>query len=159
MTEKVKELQKRISMDLRINDANLSMELKEQPSKFAYWGAAHAIKLQEYNMAKVSFQEKESVLAAELEKIYTAMKKKDSSVRTTDKIIKDAVVRHPERSASYKELIDVGLEEGILSVAKEAFRQRSQMVLELARDRRNDLTTPESVYTRQLVKEYRKDED
>ena len=157
MTEKIEELQKRIDMDLRINDANLSMELKEQPSKFAYWGAAHAIKLQEYNMAKATLQEKESTLAVELEKTYSAMKKKDPSVRTTDKVIKDAVTRHPERSEAYKFLVDVGLEEGILAVAKESFRQRSQMILELARDRRNDLTTPESVYTRQLVKEHEKD--
>lgn len=155
---KIQKLQKRIELDLQINDSDISRELKEQPAKYAYWGASHAIKSQEYLAAKQRVSQTEAMLGKDINQQLLHQKKLDSLTRMSDKVVKDKVYMHSEYQQAHRELLELGVEEGILGAAKEAFRQRSYMVLELARMERHELLTPENVMVRKLVKEYEKED-
>lgn len=151
MSEKIKKLRIRINHDLLIRDVN--QEMKDQSSKFAYWGASHSIKLEEYQSAKVRLSEEEAKLSKVVEHNLMEAKKTDSRVRITDKVVRANVVLDPAYRLIQKKVLELNLEEGILSVAKEAFRQRSHLLLEMARQERYELTTPEAVYVKKLEKE------
>lgn len=156
-SKKIADLQNRIEMDLRINDAHLSRELKEQSAKFSYWAAAAAIKSQEYLQAKHTLAVKEAVLGREINEKLLQLKKVDPNTRASDKVVKDRVVAHPDYAEAFRTVLELGVEEGIAQGAKEAFRQRAQMLLEMARAERAEMTTPEAVFTKQLKKEMEED--
>lgn len=153
-TQRIQALQKKIYLDLRIDDTQLSRELKEQASKFAYWGAAHAIKLNEYQVKKTELEEEGARLSRTIEYDLKESKEQDPKVRITDSVIKTEVSISKGYSEIKRELLGLALEEGVLSTAKEAFRQRGQALLEMARNERNELSQPEAVYQRKLLKEY-----
>lgn len=150
-SEKIKNLRMKINHDLLIRDVNT--ELKDQSSKFAYWGASHAIKLEEYQSKRHFLKEKEAELSKVVEHNLMEAKKTDSRVRITDKVINSNVVLDPGYKLLQRQVLELGLEEGILSTAKEAFRQRSHLLLEMARQERYELSVPERVFVKKVEKE------
>lgn len=153
-TPNIQKLLTKIQADVKIDDTRLSNELKEQSSKFAYWSAGSAIKMQEYQSKKREIVEKEARLSRDMERKLNIEKQNDPKIRITDKVIKDCVNLDPVYKSLQEEAIQLGLEYDILNGAKEAFRQRAQMLLEMCRTERAEMTTPESVYHRGLMKEY-----
>jgi DNA-directed RNA polymerase subunit H (RpoH/RPB5) len=151
---RIQALQRKIYQDLKIDDTRLSNELKDQASKFAYWAAAHSIKLNEYQVKKQEVEEREAALSRIIEYNLKESKEQDPKIRITDSVIKSEVKTNDEYSGLKRELLELALEEGLLASAKEAFRQRGQALLEMCRNERNELTQPEAVYQRKLMKEY-----
>jgi len=149
--QRIQDLHSRIDRELRIDETRISKELSEQSTRYAYWGAAHALKLTEYQMKK---KETEAYAAKLSQTTEYDLKQSNGKIRITDKVIKDHVTTDPDYQEKTKELLRLGLEEGILSVAQEAFRQRAQALLEICRLQRSELSTPEAVMQRQLMKEY-----
>jgi len=156
--DKIKKLRTRIRIDQRVNDTQLSRELKEQAPKFSYWGEAHAIKLHEFQVQKKELGELEAEIGTLAEATLRDLKAKDAKLRITDKVIRDNVVTNDQYKEEHQKLLDLGLEESILSVAKEAFRQRAQLILEMARQERYELGTPETLYIKQLKELYKKED-
>lgn len=152
--QKIQKLISKIQHDVAIDETRLSNELKEQSSKFAYWAASSAIKTQEYLAKKREASEIEAQVSRDVEKRLHKQKSMDPKTRITDKVIKDYVLLDPDYQDIQREMIDLGLESDILAGAKEAFRIRAQALLEMCRTERAEMTTPESVYHRLLMKSY-----
>lgn len=150
---RVRALITRIQSEIVIDETRISKELAQHASRYAYWAAAHAIKLSEYLECKDRLDRKEAELSKLINTCLIKSKSENSSVKTSDKIVKDAVLRNPEYQEIQKELVELKLEESVLDGAKRGFQQRGQALLEMARNERNELTSPEAVYTRKLIKE------
>lgn len=130
------QLYEEVSRQLEINLDNIGEELSRQPSRYAYWGAmaAHASKKlarQKLNLAEVK---------AKLARDYRiAMADNEPNVRVTESMVDAFVTVTDEFKDQIQKVIYAQHEDDLLSVAKEALRQRAQMLLELGRQRREEM--------------------
>ncbi len=124
-----KKTQKKILKDLDIPAGSLSNEFIKQAPKFAYWSFLFETAKKHRQSAKLSID----VFIAEKSK---KLKKKN---KLSDKAVENVVKSHSTYKKLYDAFIGCQYAEGVLSVAKEAFEQRSSMLVSLGANLREEL--------------------
>jgi hypothetical protein len=128
MAEERTPIERRIQEELDIDETKLDEELLRQPSRFFYWASAWCLAGREAKKSKIRTDEIEAKLCREYKE---KMAKEDSKLRVTEKMLNDYVAEHPEFKASKEIQAQEEYKVDVLGVAKDAFRQRSQALIEL----------------------------
>lgn len=132
MTEEIKELkvENEIQKELEIDEKDISSELGRQPSKFFYWATTWALASRKSRKIRLKRREVEARLSKEYRLV---MKEDDPKLRVTEKILDDYLAEHSEYKVACEEEIQAEYMADMLGVAKEAFKVRSQALVELSR--------------------------
>lgn len=132
MPEETKELkiENQIQQELEIDEKDISSELGRQPSKFYYWATTWALASRKARKIRLKRREVEAKLSKEYRLL---MKEDDPKFRVTEKILDDYLAEHSEYKAACEEEIQAEYMADMLGVAKEAFKVRSQALVELSR--------------------------
>lgn len=122
--------------EIDINEDDIDLEMSRQPAKFCYWGARYARAARTHSREKLALRE----LAAQIGKSYrTKMKEVDPQTRVTNDMVSTFVVNTPEYQKQERVVIEAEYQENFLNVAREAFRQRAQMILQLCRHQMDEM--------------------
>lgn len=125
-----------IMAELEINEDAMNRELIRQPSKFAYWGALCARASKKLAKQKLELAE----LKARLGRDYRLMmKEKEPNTRVTESMVDTFVITTEDFQKQANTVIYAQHEDDILTIAKESFRQRANMILQLARMRAEEM--------------------
>lgn len=140
--------------EVDINEDDLDLEIQRQPAKFCFWGARFARAIRRHAREKLALHE----LRAQVGKTYrNRMAQESPQTRVTNDMVDTFVTLTPEYQEQTKAVAEAEYQENLLSAAKEAFRQRSQMLLQLARMKMDEMIQSDySINKREL--EGRKDE-
>jgi len=122
--------EEKLKDELAINDADLNIELKEQSTRFFYWGTLWAKALRAERQQKLLVEQIEAELSKDFRQ---KMLETDPALRITEKMLREFINGHPKYQEEQKVLIDKGYYADILSVAKTAFESRGRMLLEMSR--------------------------
>ena len=119
-----------IMAELEINEGRMSQEVTRQPSKFAYWGSLASRASKKLSKQKLAL----SVLKAQLGRDYRLMMKdREPNTRITEAMVDTFVITTEDFLNQANTVIYAQHEDDMLNVAKEAFRQRANMLLQLAK--------------------------
>jgi len=132
-TERLPEI---IRKDLDINEDDLDLEVQRQPSKYAYWGAQYARVARRAARQKLALKTLEAKIGRDFRNY---MKKHEPQTRVTEGMVSTFVLLNEEHQTQSQRVIEAEYEENILTVARDAFRQRAQMLLQLARLKMDEL--------------------
>ena len=132
MPEEVKELkvENEIQKELEIDESNIVNELIRHPSKFFYWATTWALASRKSRKIRLKRREVEARLSKEYRIV---MREDDPKFRVTEKILDDYLAEHSDYKAACEEEIQAEYMADMLGVAKEAFKVRSQALVELSR--------------------------
>jgi len=119
-----------LAKELEIDETKLEEELIRQPSKFFYWGALWARASRLRRKSRLQMKEKEASLCKAFRE---RAAEETPGLRITEKMLNDYLYTHPEYLQAEKDLIDKEYMDDLLSIAKEAFKERHQTLLELRR--------------------------
>lgn len=128
--EKKKTVEEQIREELEINQGDLIRELTNQPAKFYYWGALWAAASRAKRNQRLMKQEVEARLTKEFRELMAETKPTE---RVTENMIKMYLNGHPEMIDSEKELVRREYTEDLLAMAKDAMKERHQILLEISR--------------------------
>jgi len=142
MTDEKRTSEGQISDALQIDETKLEDELLRQPSLFFYWSMAWALSARKRRMQKLATRQ----IEAELTKGFRMeMAAENPGLRVTEKMINDYLAEHPAYHEAQKELIKAEYMEDMLNVAKDAFKEKFNVLLELYRNQSdvqvNEFTT------------------
>jgi hypothetical protein len=125
-----KKIEEQIREELDINQADIIRELTNQPAKFFYWGALWAAACRAKRKQRLARQ----VVEAEYTNSFRAQMAVDKPTeRVTENMIKNYLNGHPDIQEAEAELIKKEYIEEMLSVAKDAMKERHQALLEIVR--------------------------
>lgn len=133
MSEEVKEKKKaedQIQEGLTIDDTKLTEELKGQPGLFFYYAAMSARASRARRKEKLRAKEAEAGLVKEFRQ---KMNKEQLGTRVTEKMVDEYLSEHPDYIAMNSRLIDLEYMEDMLTLARDAFKERHQVLIELSR--------------------------
>ena len=114
-----------ISTDLKVDKGNLSEEIDEQPSKYAWWASLTELVRLQYNQKKMEL----SIYEAELDKRFREEAKGE---KITEAQMKGLVNRDKKWQDLNSAIFDLKYKVGILEAATWAFSQRADMIKALA---------------------------
>jgi len=137
MAEKQEEKtsEQQIQADLEINENEIGKELLEQPSKFFYWAVMWARAERARRRQRLATRELEARLTKEFREL---MANTQPGVRVTEKMIEDFMYGHPVFKQQSDELIKTEYASDMLSVAKDAMKERYGALSELARTQKDE---------------------
>ncbi len=119
-----------------INEEDIDLEMQRQPAKFCFWGARFARAARTHAREKLALKE----LAAQIGKTFrNHMAEKQPQTRVTNDMVSTFVVNTPEYQEQERKVIEAEYQENFLNVAREAFRQRAQMILQLCRHQMDEM--------------------
>jgi hypothetical protein len=131
MTEEKQEkkIEERIQEELNIDETQLAEELQRQPSRFFYWAVSWALAQRKHRMTQLRGKELEARISAAYrqEMADSGMKPRDVTIR----MVEDYCTEHLDVKASREESIQSEYLMDMLEIAKLAFRQRHQSLVEL----------------------------
>lgn len=130
------ELYHQINEDLAINDDDLEREFQRQASKFAYYGALYARASKKHAREKLKLKELEATLSRDYRNF---MKENEPKTRITESMVTTFMVTTDDWKEQSGKVIQAAHEEDLLGVAKEGFRQRAQMLIQLAKLKTDEL--------------------
>ncbi len=130
MSDEQKKIEDTIKDQLEINPTEVLNELLEQPARYFYWGSLWARASRKKRVTKLSLKEAEASLTATFR---IKLAEEEPNVRVTENMIKTFLGNHPNMTALETALIKDEFIEEELSVAKDAMKQRHQVLLEIAR--------------------------
>ncbi len=130
-----KKVEEEIQEALSINTDNLVEELKEQPSIYFFWSASWALAARKRRLEKMRLKEVEAKLGREYKDVLRA---EDPKVRVSERMLDDYLAEKPEYQEAVKLFTQSEYIESMLEVAKDGFKQRSQMLNELSRSHSED---------------------
>lgn len=125
-----KKVEEEIQEALSINTEDLVTELKEQPSTMFYWGCSWALAARKRRLEKMKLKEVEARLGNEYKII---LKREDPKVRVSERMLDDYLAGEPIYQEALKAYLQSEYVESMLEVAKDSFKQRGQMLIELSR--------------------------
>jgi len=131
MVEEVKErkIEQEIQTELEIDETKLAEELQRQPSRFFYWAVSWALAQRKSRVTQLRLKELEAKKSAAYRKemVDGGMKPRDVTI----KMVEDYCTDHPEVQTLRNEWIQAEYIMDMLDIAKIAFRQRHQSLVEL----------------------------
>lgn len=125
-----KDIEGDLKKELEINDADITTELKEQSTRFFYYGTLWARALRRERQQKLLVESLESEISKEFRDL---MLQTDPTTRITEKMLREYTTGHPKYQEAQKNLISAGYSADLFNVAKTAFESRGRMLLELSR--------------------------
>jgi hypothetical protein len=121
-------LEQELANEIAIDDLKLDEEMLRQPSKFFYWGSQWARAMRRLAKEELILKELESNLSKEFREMMANSK---PDLRVTEKMINEYTASHPDYLTQTKTVMDWENTERLLNIAKEAMRQRYQVILDL----------------------------
>lgn len=129
--EEVKNVtEERLQEDLAINDEDLATELREQATKFFYWGSLWARALKAERQQKLKVQEAEATLSQEFRR---HMLETEPGVRVTERMLNEYVSNHPQYTEEQQQYIKLEYIADLFNIARIAFESRGRMLTELSK--------------------------
>jgi len=135
MPEDKKKVEEEIQEALTINTEDLATELKEQPAIYFYWSCSWALAARKRRNQKMKLKEAEAKLGRAFKELLRA---DDPKVRVSERMLDDYLAERPEYQEVLKEFTQSEYIESMLEVARDAFKQRGQMLIELSRSHSED---------------------
>jgi len=134
--------------DLTIDEARINEMLRTQPSRYVFWSKMVA-------MAKAIVEQKKLELERYTSQLYTYLRRESERTgkKETEATLQAKIHLDPKTQQLQNELVSVRLKLDHLYAIKEAFSQRTQMLMSLAANLREEYSSTElSVYekTREL---------
>ena len=128
-TENPKKIETQIQGDLDIDETKLAEELQRQPARFFYYAVSWALAQRKSRITQLRLKELEARTSASYRKemVDTGMKPRDVTI----KMVEDYCTEHVDVQALRDEWIQAEYIMDMLDIAKIAFRQRSQSLIEL----------------------------
>jgi len=123
-------LEEEIQEDLDIDDTQLDQELSKQPSKYFYYGATWAKSSRLRRKERLRLRELEATLCNAFR---AKMAETNPGTRVTEAMLNNYLYNHPDYLKQEQVAIQAEYGEELMSIVKEAFKQRSQSLLELFR--------------------------
>jgi len=114
-----------ITADLKVDKSNLSDEMEEQPSKYAWWASLTELVRLQHNQKKLDL----SIYEAELDKKFRGT---TDGGKITEAIMKGLVQRDERWQELNREVFELKYQVGVLEAASWAFSQRADMIKALA---------------------------
>jgi hypothetical protein len=130
MSDEQKKIEDQITDQLEINPTEVMNELLEQPARFFYWGSLWARASRKKRGTKLALKEKEAKLTADFR---INLAETDPTTRVTENMIKTYLGNHPDMTTLETTVIKDEFIEEELAVAKDAMKQRHQVLLEISR--------------------------
>jgi len=121
-------LEEQIADELKIEEAQLRKELKNQPSRFFQWARLWARASIVKKMSWLRLEETEARISREFRR---RMAGEESKPRVTEKTINEFVVSDPSYIEAREAYFKAEYKENILAAARDAFQQRHQSLSEL----------------------------
>ncbi len=112
--------------DVSINQGDLFGDFLVHPERFGYWATLYELAV-----------DQETRLKNELARMYakvdynTRTELKNSSIRTTEKMVENTVITHPKYLEVQEEYHDAKLRSGLLKAARDAMIHRRDMLIQL----------------------------
>ena len=116
-----------MAIDLKVDKSNLSEEMEQQPSLYAWWSSLTEHVRNLYNSKRLELQ----ILEAELDEHYRQEAEKEG-VKPTEKWMEGKIGRDEQWQALSKEVIHLNYNTKILESATWSFQQRAEMIKALA---------------------------
>jgi hypothetical protein len=124
----------RFTDEISINDDNLTVEFKNQASKFASHATNEATAKAKALVAKLRLETVDSEMTKKIREGFAARGEK-----ATEKMISSEVVMSPEYQQAHMAWIDAGCNADIARGVKEAFTQRKDMLIQLGTAKRLEI--------------------
>jgi hypothetical protein len=125
-----KDIEGDLKKELEINDADIATELREQSTKFFFYGTLWARALRAERQQKLIVESLEASLSKEFREL---MLRTEPGTRVTEKMLKEYISGAPLYQEAQQKLINAGYSADLFNVAKTAFESRGRMLLELSR--------------------------
>lgn len=120
---------------LLINDDDLIKELKEQPSLYFYYSALWSRAAKKRRTQKMQLKEVEARLGKVLRERVRA---DDIKAKVSERMLDDYLAEQEEYKQILRDYTQAEYVESLLEVAKDAFKQRGQLLVELSRSNRDE---------------------
>lgn len=122
--------EERLKLDLAINDEDLPNELREQATKFFYWGSLWARALRAERQQKLKVEETEAELSKQFRQF---MLESEPGTRITERMLNEYVSNHPQYIEEQGKYVKLEYVADMFNVARIAFESRGRMLIELAK--------------------------
>ena len=116
-----------MAVDLKVDKSNLSEEMEQQPSLYAWWASLSEHVRNQYNSKRLDLQ----ILEAQLDESYR-QEAEDTNVRATEQWLNGKIHRDERWQQLSKEVLDLGYKTKVLESATWSFQQRAEMIKALA---------------------------
>jgi len=130
MVEEKLKVEEEIQKALEINVDSIAEELQEQSATYFYYSCSWAMASRKRRHQKLALETTRARLGQEFKE---KMRQEDAKVRITERMLDDYLSEKPEYQQALKDYFQAEYVESMLEVAKDAFRQRAQMLNELSR--------------------------
>jgi len=117
---------------LSINEDDIANDLIDQPALYYYYACGWAIAAKQRRLSKIRLKEIEAELGREYKEL---VRSEDSKARVTERMLDDYLAEHPIYKESLTNLIQAEYKEAIFEVAKDAFKERYGVLIELSKSR------------------------
>jgi hypothetical protein len=124
-------LEEQIADELKIDEAQLQKELKNQPSRFFQWARLWAKASIVKKMSWLRLKETEATVSKEFR---CRMAEEESKPRVTEKTINEFLTSDPSYIEAREAYFKAEYKINILAAAKDAFQQRHQSIIEMYKD-------------------------
>lgn len=128
--ERGKSQEEHIKDALKINESEIRAELIDQPSQYFYYSCGWALATRKRRLEKLALKETEAKLGRQFKEL---VRTEDPKARVTERMLDDWLAENEEYKRALQSLISAEYVSEMLEVAKDAFKQRSQVLIELAR--------------------------
>jgi hypothetical protein len=152
--ETKKKVEMEIQEALAVNTDDLAGELKEQPSTFFYWSCMWALAARKRRHQKIALKEVEAKLGRRFKE---SLRAEDPKIRVSERMLDDYLAEQSEYQEVLQAYTQAEYTESMLEVAKDSFKQRGQMLIELSRTHGDD-RYQESAYRAMAGELEKKDE-
>ena len=116
-----------MAVDLKVDKSNLSDEMEQQPSLYAWWASLAEYVRNQHSRKKFELQ----VLEAELDEEFRQEADRDN-IKATEKWMEGKIHRDSRWKNLSGEVLDLRYKVGILDSATWSFQQRAEMIKALA---------------------------
>jgi hypothetical protein len=120
--------------ELAIDDTNVNKEVMEQPARFAWVASLHEWAKDFSAQMKLELQELQSELDLKIREEAVAQ-----GLKITEALVLNSINGMDEFKQKQRELADAQRKERLLSVARESFVQRKDMLISLCANRRVEM--------------------
>jgi len=128
--------------DLEINEDNINSCLVSQPSLYVFWSKAASVARTIYDKAKFDLEKYEAQLYT-----YLKSEKENRGEKVTEKQLESLVKLDPRRQELFNTMLRARLQYDHLNAVREAFSIRTNMLMSLSANLREEWQTSLSVYS------------
>ena len=131
MMENIK-IETQIQEELNIDETKLEEELQRQSARFFYYATLWSKATRKARIAKIKVDETEAKICKQYRE---DMVISDSKTRVTEKMLDEYCAEHQDMKTAREEWIEAEYLQDVLGVAKDAFWQRNQALVNLYKNK------------------------